>query len=105
MQDLNRVVLTGRLTRDIELSYTANNKAIGKGSLAVNRKFSDKETVCYVDFTLWEKSAEIMSEYTKKGSSVLVEGRLEQDTWEKDGKKFSKLYLTVEDFKFLDKKE
>jgi len=105
MQDLNDFKATGRLTRDIELSYTPSGKAVGKGSIAINRKYGETEKTTFVDFTVWEKAAEIMTEYTKKGSQLLLCGRIEQDTWEKDGKKFSKLFMVVEDFKFLDKKD
>lgn len=105
MQDLNDFKCTGRLTRDLELSYTPSQKAIGKGSVAINRKFNDVEKTTFVDFVVWEKAAEIMAQYTQKGSQLLLCGRFEQDSWEKDGKKYSKLILTVEDFKFLDKKD
>ena len=105
MQDFNLYVCTGRLTRDIELHYTGTGKAVGKGSIAVNRKAGEGEKTAFVDFDVWEKQAEILAEYSKKGSKLLLKGRLEQDTWEKDGKKFSKLLMVVEDFQFLDKKE
>lgn len=105
MQDLNNVQLTGRLTKDLELSFTPTGKAIGKSSLAVNRKFGETEKTVFIDFVVWEKLATILAEYTQKGSQLLVIGRLEQDFWEKDDKKFSKIFLNVEDFKFLDKKE
>lgn len=103
--DTNIFVCTGRLTKDLELRYTPNGKAVAQSSIAINRKFKDQEKTTFVDFTVWDKGAEIISEYTKQGSKVLLKGRLEQDTWEKDGKKFSKLFLVVEDFQFLDKKE
>ena len=105
MQDFNSFICTGRLTKDIELIYTQNGKAVGKGSIAVNRKFKEVEKTIFLDFDIWEKQAEILTEYTKKGSKILLKGRLEQDSWEKDGKKFQKIFLTVEDFQLLDKKE
>lgn len=105
MQDFNLYICTGRLTRDIELHYTQSGKAIGKGAVAVNKKYGDKEKTAFIDFNVWEKQAEVLAEYSKKGSKLLLKGRLEQDTWEKDGKKFSKVFMVVEDFQFLDKKE
>lgn len=105
MQDFNLYVCTGRLTRDIELRYLPSGKAIGKGSVAINRKVGEGEKTVFLDFDVWEKAAEILTEYSKKGSKLLLKGRLEQDTWEKDGKKFQKVFLTVEDFQLLDKKE
>jgi len=105
MRSFNLWVGSGRLTRDIELQYTSTGKAIGKGAIAVNRKQGDTEKTLFLDFDVWEKAAEILTEHTKKGSNLLLKGRLDMDTWEKDGKKGSKIYLVVEDFQFLDKKE
>lgn len=105
MQDFNSYVCTGRLTRDIELHTTSGGKAIGKGAVAINRNVGEEEKTVFLDFTAWEKKAETLAEYTSKGSRLILRGRLEQDSWEKDGKKFSKILLVVEDFQFLDKKE
>ena len=105
MADFNMYVCTGRLTKDIELQHTQSGKAIGKGSIAINRKFGEVEKTTFMDFDAWENKGEILAEHTKKGSKVLLKGRLEQDFWEKDGKKFSKISMVVEDFQFLDKKE
>ncbi len=104
MLDLNQCQFTGRLTRDTETKEVAST-TLTTGSLAVNRKYKDKEEVTYIDFEVWDKLAEIIANYGTKGKSLLVTGRLRMDSWEKDDKKFSKLILVVEDFKFLDKKD
>ena len=98
----NRVILVGNLTRDPELSSTANNTSVCRFGMATNRKFKDKEEVCFVDVTAWGKQAEIINQYMRKGSSILIEGRLHYGTWtDKDGKNRSKLDVVVENFTFL----
>ena len=101
MASFNRVVLVGNLTRDPELRYIPSGTAVTDVGLAVNdrRKGANGEWIdetTFVDVTLWGRTAEIASEYLNKGSSVLIEGRLKLDTWEKDGKKNSKLRVVGE---------
>ncbi len=93
---MNRVFLMGNVTRDPELRYIANGTAVTDIGLAINdrRKSASGEWVeetTFVDVTLWGRTAEIAGEYVTKGAPLLVEGRLKLDTWEKDGKKNSKL--------------
>ncbi len=106
MASFNRVVLVGNLTRDVELKYLQNGTAVTELGLAVNdrRKSATGEWVddpVFVDITLWGRTAEIASEYLQKGSSVLIEGRLKYDSWEKDGKKHSKLRVVGERMQML----
>ncbi len=106
MASYNRVVLVGNLTRDPELRYIPSGTAVTDIGLAVNdrRKNSSGEWVdetTFVDVTLWGRQAEVASEYLNKGSSVLIEGRLKLDTWEKDGKKNSKLRVVGERMQML----
>jgi len=101
MASFNRVILLGNLTRDPELRYTPSGTAVTDIGLAVNdrRKGANGEwieEVTFVDVTLWGRTAEIASEYLGKGSPTLIEGRLKLDTWEKDGKKNSKLKVVAE---------
>ena len=96
MASFNRVVLLGNVTRDPELRYIANGTAVTDIGLAMNerRKTPSGEWVeetTFVDVTLWGRTAEVAGEYVTKGSPLLIEGRLKLDTWEKDGKKNSKL--------------
>lgn len=93
---MNRVFLMGNVTRDPELRYISNGTAVTEIGLAINdrRKSASGEWIeetTFVDITLWGRTAEIAGEYVTKGSPLLVEGRLKLDTWEKDGKKNSKL--------------
>lgn len=100
MASFNRVVLLGNLTRDIELRYVGSGMAVTDIGLAVNDrvKRNDQwtEEVTFVDITLWGRTAEVANEYLSKGSSVLIEGRLKMDSWEKDGQKRTKLKVIGE---------
>ena len=100
MASYNRVVLLGNLTRDPELRYIPSGMAVSDIGLAVNDrvKRNDQwvEETTFVDVTLWGRTAEVANEYLSKGSSVLIEGRLKLDSWEKDGQKRSKLKVVGE---------
>ncbi|MHB1033116.1 MAG: single-stranded DNA-binding protein [Pirellulales bacterium] len=106
----NRVILVGNLTRDPELRYIPSGTAVTELGLAVNdrRKSASGEWVeetTFVDITLWARQAEIASEYLKKGSNVLIEGRLKFDSWEtNDGQKRSKLRVVGERMQMLGSK-
>jgi single-strand DNA-binding protein len=100
--------MIGNLTRDIELKYLPSGAAIAKSAIATSFKFKSstgeqKEEVCFLDFNVFGKSAEVINQYTKKGSKVLLEGRLVLEQWTaQDGTNRSKHSLRVENFKFLD---
>jgi single-strand DNA-binding protein len=106
MASFNKVVLVGNVTRDPELRYIASGTAVTDIGLAVNdrRKTATGEWVeetTFVDVTLWGRTAEVAGEYVTKGSPLLIEGRLKLDTWEKDGKKNSKLRVVGERMQLL----
>ena len=106
MASFNKVVLVGNVTRDPELRYIASGTAVTDIGLAVNdrRKTATGEWVeetTFVDVTLWGRTAEVAGEYVTKGSPLLIEGRLKLDTWEKDGKKNSKLRVVCERMQLL----
>ena len=107
-EDTNRVILIGRLTKDIDLSYTQSGFAIGKISLAVNRsvKKDDKyiDEVSYFDIVILGKRAEGLSKYLIKGQQVSVDGSLKQDRWEKDGQKHSKIVINCDNIQLLGSK-
>ena len=95
----NRVVLVGNVTRDPELRYIPSGTAVTEIGLAINDRYKNAggewvDQAVFVDVTLWARTAEVACEYLSKGSSVLIEGRLKLDTWEKDGQKHSKLRVT-----------
>jgi single-strand DNA-binding protein len=106
MASFNKVILLGNVTRDPELRYIANGTAVTDIGLAVNdrRKTASGEWVeetTFVDVTLWGRTAEVAGEYVTKGSPLLIEGRLKLDTWEKDGKKNSKLRVVCDRMQLL----
>ena len=109
--NMNKVFLAGNLTRDPEIRYTPGGAAVCQMGMAINRTFEGKdgkkqEEVCFVDVTAWGKTAENCNTYLRKGSSVLVEGRLKFDSWEdrETKQKRSKLDVVAERVQFLDGK-
>jgi single-strand DNA-binding protein len=106
----NKVVLVGNLTRDIELRYTQTGTAIANSSIATSRKFTSngekKEEVCFIDITFFGRSGEVANQYLRKGSKILVEGRLNFDQWvDSQGAKRSKHSVIVETMQMLDTRE
>ena len=103
----NKVIMVGNLTRDVELRYAQSGIAIAKSAIATNRKYKaqngeQKEEVCFIDFTLFGRPAEIANQYLKKGSKVLLEGRLVLEQWnDQHGNKRSKHSIGVETLKML----
>lgn len=110
MPNLNKVMLMGNLTRDVELKYTQSNQAVANLGLAVNRRWKtpegeDREEVTFVDCEAWGRTAETLQKYLSKGRPVFIEGRLKLDQWEKEGQKHSKMKVVVEGFQFIDSKQ
>jgi single-strand DNA-binding protein len=104
----NKVILVGNLTRDVELRYTPGGTAIGKVGIATNRRFKNaqgeqQDETMFIDLTFFGRTAEIANQYLRKGSKVLVEGRLVLENWTaQDGSKRSKHSVTVENMQMLD---
>lgn len=105
----NKVILVGNLTRDPEVRYTPGGTAVSEIGVAVNRTWFDKnsnekkEETTFVDVTLWGRQAEVAGEYLSKGRSILIEGRLQTDSWDdkETGKKRTKLKVVAEEMKML----
>ena len=106
---LNSVNIMGNLTRDPEIKYIPSGKAVCSLSIANSRvytKNNEKTTeVSYFDVEVWGVSAENCSKYLTKGNGIIVEGRLRQDRWEKDGKTQSRVRITANAVHFLPKKQ
>ena len=105
MFKVNRVVLAGNLTREIELKYTGSQKAYAKFSVAVNRsvKQSDgsyKDVADFIPVTVWGKNAENCERYLKKGDNVLVEGRISTRSYEANGEKKFVVEVVAETVQF-----
>ena len=107
----NKVILAGNLTRDIEIRYTPGGMAVASTGIASNRKFKSatgeqKEEVLFIDLTFFGRTAEIANQYLRKGSKVLVDGRLKLDSWTaQDGSKRSKHSVTVENLQMLSSRD
>ena len=103
---LNHCQFVGNLVKDPEMKITPNNKSVTKFTLAVQRDSKDEDAkVDYIPFVAWNKTAETINEFAKKGRSLLVFGRLEID--KKGEGADSKYYPTivVSSFKFNDSKK
>ena len=107
MRGFSKAIIAGNLTRDPELRSTPNGSSVCSFSVAVNRVYKDangeqKEDVSFIDCSAWGKLGEMIANYAKKGSGVLVSGRLSQRTWEdkNGGGKRSRIEIVVEDFNF-----
>ena len=106
----NKFIGVGNLTRDIEIRYSNSGVAIANTGLAMSRKFTKdtqkSEEVCFVDITFFGRSAEIANQYLRKGSKILVEGRLNFEQWvDQNGGKRSKHSVTVENMQMLDARQ
>ena len=107
----NQTIVLGNLTRDIELRYLPSGSAIAKSAIATTYKYKSstgeqKEEVCFLDFNLFGKSAEVANQYLKKGSKVLLTGRLVSEQWTaQDGSNRSRHILSVDTMKMLDSKD
>ena len=103
----NKVIAVGNLTRDIELKYLPTGSAIAKSAIATSYKYKSttgeqKDEVCFLDFNIFGRSAEIANQYLKKGSKVLLEGRLIYEQWtDSNGGTRSKHSLRVDTMKML----
>ena len=99
---MNKVFLSGNLTRDVEVRYSQTGKAFARMGIAVRRPFSkDKEAVDFFNLTAFNKTAEFCGRYLRKGSRVLVEGTLQTSNYEnKDGVKVNAVDILVDNIEF-----
>ena len=102
---LNSVNIMGNLTRDPELKYTNSGKSVCNLSIANNRVYTKNgervTEVSYFDVEVWAAAAENCAKYLSKGSGIIVEGRLKQDRWEKDGKMQSRVRIAANSVHFM----
>jgi single-strand DNA-binding protein len=112
MASANKVFLIGNVTRDVELRYTPGGVPTTTLGLAASERWkdkdgNDKEETLFVDIDVWDRQAETVSQFVKKGSLIYVEGRLKLDSWDDKttGEKRSKLKVRAERIQFLNRKE
>ena len=109
---MNNVILIGRLTRDPELRYTTSGMAVLRFNLAVDRRMSKEKrqqamaqnqpTADFISCTAWNKTAELIANYMRKGSRLGVEGRIQTGSYEKDGQRIYTTDVIVNQIEFLD---
>ena len=105
---MNRVFLSGNLTRDPELRRIhSSGNVVANFGMAINERFNDartgeqRESVCFVEVECWSRQAEVVSEYLKKGSPILVEGSLKFENWvADDGTNRNRLRVRLQRFEF-----
>ena len=99
---LNKIILLGNVTRNPEVRFIPGKDIpVAKFGLAVTRKTKDKEETCFIDITVFGKTAEMCGEYVTKGMPLLIEGRLQYSTWENEGQKRSKHEVVAENIQFV----
>jgi len=102
--DINTVILCGRLTKDIEIRYTPAGKAVGTFTLAYSKKWikdgQKQEKTSFFNIVCFGKTAENTAKYMGKGDEIAVRGELQQERWEREGQKFSKVVIMAQDIKF-----
>jgi single-strand DNA-binding protein len=109
MASFSKVIIMGNVTRDPEVKALPSGTSVAQFSVAINRRWKDtageqKEEVSFVEISFFGKPAEICEKYVHKGDSIVIEGRLKQDTWEKDGVKRSKLHVIGEKLHLMPKR-
>lgn len=108
---INRVIISGNLTRDPELRKTAGGLPVLGFGMAVNDRRKNQATgewedyPNFIDCTIFGSRAEGVAKYLAKGTKVAVEGKLRWSTWEKDGAKRSKIEVIVDELEFMSKTE
>lgn len=106
-KSFNQAIVMGNLTRDPELRSTPGGQQVASFSVATNRTWMDgsgerKEAVEYHEIVAWGKLGELASQYLAKGRKVMVVGRLQTQSWEKDGVKRQRTEIVASDVNFLD---
>lgn len=108
---INKVIVSGNLTRDPELRQTASGTAVLGFSIAVNDRVKNPQTgewenrPNFIDCTMWGSRAEAVSKYLVKGGKIAIEGHLRQNVWEKDGQKRTKIEIIVNELELMSRSE
>lgn len=102
---MNKVMLIGRLTKDPELRYTQGGTAVASFTIAVDRRFSKDKEADFINCVAWQKTAEFISQYFRKGSKIVVDGRLQTRSYDaEDGSRRFVTEVVVEQSEFGDSK-
>ena len=102
---INKMVLQGRLTRDVETRNTQSGISVASFTVAWSKKTKDTETQLFLDCTAWRGTADLVAKYFTKGKEIIVEGELSTEKWtDKDGKNRSTIKMTVDQVHFCGNK-
>lgn len=102
MASFNNCTFSGNLGRDPEIRYFEDGKMVANFSIAVE---SRKGQTLWIAVKVWGKMAQVIADYVRKGSRLIVSGELQEETWEKDGQKKSRMSLNCQNFTMLDSKK
>lgn len=108
MRGFSKAIIAGNVTRDPEMRTTTSGSQVCNFTIAVNRSYRDssgnqQDSVSFIDCIAWGKPGETIAQYVRKGSGLLVSGRLEQRSWDdkNTGQKRSRVEVVVDDFSFV----
>lgn len=101
---MNKVIVTGRWSKDIDFKALDSGKTVAKSTIAVDDGYGDKKTTFFFDVEMWGKTSEAVANFSGKGKRVLIEGRLKVESWEKDGQKRYATKIVAEQVEFLEPK-
>ena len=100
---MNKFTGIGRIVNNLELRSTNNENSVCQFTIAINDGYGDKERTDFIDCVAWNKRAENLCKYCEKGTKVAIEGKLQTDTYEKDGKKIKTTKVSVDSIEFIEK--
>ena len=97
---MNRIIIKGRIAREIEIRQTQTGKSVGSFSVAVDKGFGENKSADFFRVQAWEKTADFVAKYFSKGKEILIEGRMESREYDKDGQKVTVWELIAERVEF-----
>ncbi len=101
---INKMILQGRLTANIELKHTQSDVANTEFTVAWSEKYKETESKCFLRCKAWRQTAEFLEKYFQKGQEILIEGHMVTEEWEKDGEKKSRTICLVDKVNFCGSK-
>lgn len=101
---MNKAILIGNITKDLDLRKTQSNKSVLEFSVAINEGYGDRKYTEYINVVAWDGVADRIGSYCHKGSKVMIEGRIKTDSYEKNGQKIYKTFVVAYDVEFLSPK-
>lgn len=102
---MNKVIVSGRITNDLELRTTTSGKHFVAFNIAVNEGSGENQTTHFFNVNAWEANADFLIKYMEKGRKLLIEGSLKTSQYEKEGKKYTNTYILATHFDFMDSKK